>query len=128
MATKSKPSLKPKTKSKSSSTLWPDNKTANNRLHHYGSPAAVELDRMFKSPADKRAKSLERITRNHKIYCAVFEKESPLNVIAIYEVEVSVMLQEAERQLDRSRNDISHIGFTIRWAQENGKQVYKNPN
>jgi hypothetical protein len=83
---------------------------------------------MFKSPPDKRAKSLERITRNHKIYCAIFQEESPLTVLAIYEVEVRVMLREAERQLDRSRNDISHIGFTIKWAQENGKLVYKNSN
>ena len=44
-----------------------------------------QLDRMFRSPADKRAKSLERITRNHKIYCAVFEEESPLTILVIYE-------------------------------------------
>ena len=87
-----------------------------------------QLDRIFKSPEEKRAKSLERITRNHKIYCAVFERENPLNVIAIYEVEVQIVLKEAERQLDRSRNDISHIGFTIKWVQENGRQIYQNPN
>lgn len=84
-----------------------------------------QLDRMFKSPDEKRAKSLERIIRNHKIYCAIFEESNPLNVLAIYEVEVPVMLNEAKRQLDRSRNTISHIGFTIKWVQENGKQVYK---
>ena len=89
---------------------------------------SFQLDRMFKSPADKRAKSLDRIMRNHKIYCAVFEKESPLNLLSIFEVESPIMLREAERQLDRSRNAISHIGFTIRWAQENGKQVYKKPS
>lgn len=87
-----------------------------------------QLDRMFKAPPDKRAKSLERITRNHKIYCAVFKEESPLTVIAIYEVEVEVLLRETERQLDRSRNDISHVGFTIKWVQENGREVYRNPN
>lgn len=83
-----------------------------------------QLDRMFKSPADKRAKSLERITRNTAIYCAVFEEESPLDVITIYEVPVDVMLREAERQLDASRNEISHVGFTIKWAQQNGKVVH----
>ena len=83
-----------------------------------------QLDRMFKSPADKRAKSLERITRNSAIYCAVFDKESPLNVITIYEVPVDVLLREAERQLNASRNDISHVGVTIKWAQQNGKVVY----
>jgi hypothetical protein len=83
-----------------------------------------QLDRMFKSPADKRAKSLERITRNTAIYCAVFDEESPLDVITIYEVPVDVMLREAERQLDASRNDISHVGFTIKWAQQHGKVVH----
>lgn len=83
-----------------------------------------QLDRMFKSPTDKRAKSLERITRNSAIYCAVFDEESPLDVIAIYEVPVEVMLREAERQLDRSRNEIAHVGFTIKWTQQHGKTVY----
>lgn len=83
-----------------------------------------QLDRMFKSPADMRATSLERITRNAAIYCAVFDKESPLDVITIYEVPVDVMLREAERQLDASRNEISHVGFTIKWAQQHGKAVY----
>ena len=83
-----------------------------------------QLDRMFKSPADKRAKSLERITRNTAIYCAVFDEESPLDVITIYEVPVDVMLREEERQLDASRNDISHVGFTIKWAQQHGKIVH----
>ena len=83
-----------------------------------------QLDRMFKSPHDKRAKSLERITRNTAIYCAVFDEESPLDVITIYEVPVDVTLHEAERQLDASRNDISHVGFTIKWAQQHGKVVH----
>ena len=84
-----------------------------------------QLDRMFKAPQDKRAKSLERITRNAAIYCAVFDRESPLDVIIIYEVPVDVMLREAERQLDTSRNEISHMGFTIKWAQENGCVAYR---
>lgn len=83
-----------------------------------------QLDRMFKSPADKRAKSLDRIKRNAAIYCAVFDEESPLDVLAIYEVPVDAMLREAERQLDASRNEISHVGFTIKWAQQNGKVVH----
>jgi hypothetical protein len=87
-----------------------------------------QLDRMFKSPADKRAKSLERITRNTAIFCAVFDEESPLDVLVIYEVPVNAMLLEATRQLNASRNEISHIGFTIKWAQENGKSVYNNPH
>ena len=83
-----------------------------------------QLDRMFKSPADKRVKSLERIKRNAAIYCAVFDEGSPLDVLAIYEVPVDAMLRETERQLDASRNEISHVGFTIKWAQQNGKVVH----
>ncbi|MGA9776791.1 MAG: hypothetical protein ACLPRE_12455 [Limisphaerales bacterium] len=86
-----------------------------------------QLDRMFKSPSDKRAKSLERITRNTAIYCAVFDEESPLDVLVIYEVPVEVILREAERQLDASRNEISHVGFTIKWAQQNSKVAYSKP-
>ena len=83
-----------------------------------------QLDRMFKSPADKRLKSLERIKRNAAIYCAVFDEGSPLDVLAIYEVPVDAMLRETEWQLDASRNEISHVGFTIKWAQQNGKVVH----
>lgn len=45
----------------------------------------------------------------------------------IYEVAVEVMLREAERQLDASRNEISHVGFTIKWAEQNGRVVYSKP-
>ena len=81
-----------------------------------------QLDRMFRSPQYKRAKSLERITRNTAIYCAVFDKESPLDVLAIYEVTVGAMLRETERQLDASSNEIlmldspsSGRSRTVRW-------------
>ena len=87
-----------------------------------------QLDRMFRSPAAKRAKSLERITRNAAIYCAVFDKKSPLDVVVIYEVPVDLMLRETQRQLDASRNEISHVGFAIKWAEENGRIAYRKPS
>jgi hypothetical protein len=83
-----------------------------------------QFDRMFTSPPDKRAKSLERISRNAAVYCAVFDEKHPLEVIIIYKVPVDVMLREAERQLDASRNKISHVSYPIKWAEENGKVVY----
>jgi hypothetical protein len=83
-----------------------------------------QFDRMFKSPPDKRAKSLERISRNSAIYCAVFDEDSPLDVIIIYKVPVDIMLREAERQLDASRNKISHVSYPINWAQQHGKVVH----
>jgi len=84
-----------------------------------------QLDRMFKSPQAKRAESLHRITRNKAIFFAVFYKEDPLKVKIIYEIQPSVSLGEAERQLDRSSNAISHVGFSENWARLNGKIVYR---
>lgn len=87
---------------------------------------SFQLDRMFKFPQEKREKSLKRITRNHKIFCAIFSKVSPLTVLSIYELEVPIMLTEANRQLDSSSNDISHISFSIKWVENHGKKVYQN--
>jgi len=84
-----------------------------------------QLDRMFKRPPKKRAESLHRITRNKMIYFAIFYKEDPLKVKVIYEIKPSILLLETERQLDRSHNAISHVGFTEEWAIENGKKVYE---
>lgn len=85
-----------------------------------------QFDRMFKAPKDKRQESLSRITRNQQIYLAIFYKNSPLQVKVIYEIDPQIILKEAARQLDRSRNKISHIGFSESWAKENGKIIYQN--
>ena len=85
-----------------------------------------QLDRMFKSPADKRAESLYRITRNRMIYLAIFYKKNPLKIKVIYEIQPSVLLKETERQLDRSSNEISHVGFSEDWAKPNSKIVYQD--
>ena len=85
-----------------------------------------QLDRMFKSPPEKREESLIRITRNSKIYYAVFYRDNQTKCKAIYELDPEIVLMEAERQLDRSRNEISHVGFGIRWTRENGKIVYED--
>lgn len=83
-----------------------------------------QLDRMFKEPPAKREESLLRITRNKKIYFAVFYVENQTKVKVIYELDPDVVLVETNRQLDRSRNDISHVGFGEPWANQNGKVVY----
>lgn len=85
-----------------------------------------QLDRMFKSPADKRAESLYRITRNKMIYLAIFYKENPLKIKVIYEIQPSVLLKETERQLNRSNNKISHVGFSEDWVKLNGRVVYQD--
>lgn len=41
-------------------------------------------------------------------------------------VKEMIIVEATERQLDRSRNAISHVGFSERWARENGKVVYQD--
>lgn len=83
-----------------------------------------QLDRMYKSPAEKRANSLDRIKRNEKVYLAVFFANEQTKVKTIYELDPNVVIQETERQLDASINRISHVGFSESWARENGQTVY----
>lgn len=83
-----------------------------------------QIDRVFKEPSTKRQKSLDRIRRNNKIYFAVFYADNQIKVKVIYELCPEVVLQETERQIDNSKNAISHVGFSERWAKENGKIVY----
>lgn len=85
-----------------------------------------QLDRMFKEPKAKREESLQRIWRNKKIYFAIFYKENPLKIKVIYEIEPSVLVAETERQLDRSSNAISHVGFNENWAKNNSKVVFQS--
>jgi len=85
-----------------------------------------QLDRMFKEPADKRAESLTRITRNSKVYFAVFYASNQTKCKVVYELDPEVLVAETERQLDRSRNAISHVGFSIDWARRNGRTVYED--
>ncbi|MDR2762723.1 MAG: hypothetical protein LBB88_09000 [Planctomycetaceae bacterium] len=100
-----------------------------NELYEYLSckeGGSGQLDRMLKSPPEKRAESLARITRNSMIYFAVFYESEQTKCKVIYEIKPDVLLEEAERQLDRSSNTISHVGFTEAWASKNGKIVYQN--
>jgi hypothetical protein len=82
-----------------------------------------QLDRIFKEPLVKREESLLRITRNKKIYFAVFYTDNQTKVKVIYELKPEVVLAETMRQLDRSRNAVSHVGFAEPWAKKNGKVV-----
>ena len=85
-----------------------------------------QLDRMFKEPPEKRSKSLERITRNSKIYLAIFYKAKQIRVKRIYEIEPAVLLEKAVEKLNQSSNKISHVGFSETWARQNGKLVYQD--
>lgn len=83
-----------------------------------------QLDRMFNLPDSKRQQSLERIRRNNKIYLAIFYENNQMEIKIIYEIEPFVLEKEAIAQLDRSKNDISHVGFSENWAKRNGMVVY----
>jgi len=85
-----------------------------------------QLDRMFKDPPAKRKESLRRITRNAKVYFAVFYAEDQTRCKVIYELEPDAVVREAERQLDRSRNVISHVGFSESWVQRHGRIGYRD--
>jgi hypothetical protein len=85
-----------------------------------------QLDRMFKEPAHMRAESLRRIAGNQKVYFAVFYAANQTKCRIIYEIEPQVVVEETERQLDRSRNVISHVGFSGDWASRNGRVVYQD--
>ncbi len=84
-----------------------------------------QLDRMFKEPDDKRQESLNRIWRNSKIYFAIFYQANQTRVKIIYELDPEIMVEEAVRQLDGSRNVISHVGFPETWIKQHGKVVYE---
>ena len=85
-----------------------------------------QLDRMFRDPPEKRQESLNRIWRNNKIYLAIFYSSNQTKVKVIFELEPKIVAAKTEQQLDRSRNNISHVGFSEKWARINGKIVYEN--
>ncbi len=85
-----------------------------------------QLDRMFKEPTNKRNESLNRITRNRYIYFAVFYASDQMKCKVIYKLQPEIVVKEAKRQLDASRNAISHVGFSEDWAQKNGYAVYRD--
>ena len=85
-----------------------------------------QFDRMFKEPAEKRALSLYRITRNAKVYVAVFYASEQMSCKTIYELAPAVVAAEAERQLNVSANAISHVGLSVEWASRNGTVVWQD--
>ena len=103
-----------------------DARDGEGRVYEYLScleKGSFQLDRMFKAPREKRERSLLRVRRNEAFYCAVFSGESPLEVMEMYRVATEVVLAEAERQLRRSANEISHVGLEIPWVRRVGTKV-----
>ncbi|MBU3700104.1 MAG: hypothetical protein FGM33_08870 [Candidatus Kapabacteria bacterium] len=78
---------------------------------------------MFSQPNEKRVVSLSRILRNEKLCFASFTRGT-LDVAVIYEVSPRAAADEAERQLDVSSNEISHISFSSSWTSTHGTKVW----
>lgn len=49
-----------------------------------------------------------------------------MKIKIIYEIKPNVLLEETENQLDRSSNEISHVGFSEDWVKLNGKIAYQD--
>ena len=60
------------------------------------------------------------------VYFAVFYKANQIRAKIIYALSPEYVVAVTVRQLDRSRNAISHVGFSIAWAAKNGKVVYQD--
>jgi len=86
------------------------------------SGSQIQLDRMFKTPEEKRQKSLLRISRYDRIY-AVFFKRDTLVIDSIFLLDPATVLSEAIRLLDGSKNDISHIAFSTTFILSVGQSV-----
>jgi len=87
---------------------------------------SFQFDRMFKEPKERREQSLNRITRNAKVYCAIFYADNQLKCKIIYELDPQDILSRTERTLDESRNSISHVGFPIGWIRAKERVVYES--
>jgi hypothetical protein len=79
-----------------------------------------QLDRLFKSPPEKRSDSLTRMTCKRAIYRAVFYRSDQIKVKVTYERSPQVVVAEEIRKLDRSRNVISHVSFSVSWSAREG--------
>jgi hypothetical protein len=66
--------------------------------------------------------NLNRVTRNKAFFFGIFK--SHLEVEEIWKVEISVVLAEVKRQLEKCKNDIAHVNFLLKWLEENGTKVF----
>lgn len=57
---------------------------------------------------------------------AIFYENDPMRCKVIYELNVEDVVAETNRQLDRSANEISRVGFDETWAKRTGTAVYED--
>lgn len=90
-----------------------------------------QIDRFFKDGPgiqhEKYLQSMNRIDRNDCFYLAYTDANpcNPLDILRIYRVSTQKIKTETDRQLQKSKNNISHIGFDEEFAKENGELVYE---
>jgi hypothetical protein len=76
---------------------------------------SFQMDRMTEG-------NINRVTRNSAFYFGIFK--SHLEIEEIWKVEIPAVLGEVERQIEKSKNSISHVNFLLKWLEENGKKVF----
>lgn len=73
-------------------------------------------------------KTIKRFTRNAAFFFATFDAKIPLHINDIYRGETDVVLEEALRQLRRSKNSRAHFIVRPQWVKVNAIQVYSDAN
>jgi len=68
--------------------------------------------------------NLHRIERNDTFYFGSFNKEDGITLEQVYEVDTSVVLNEAKTKISKMSASSNHIGFSLSWVKDNGKLVY----
>ena len=66
--------------------------------------------------------NIQRVTRNRAFYFGIFKNH--LELEQIWMVKTEVILTEVLKQLEKSKNTISHINFLLSWLERNGEIVY----
>ena len=111
---------------------YPDAIDGNGNFYEYLSCQShaknFAIDCMFSRPKTDKQKSLERITRNKKIYCGIFDG---IKLLEIYEVSTQKFLEYTEDNLSRrdkngkSKNREHTINYTLKWVKSVGKKIYE---
>ena len=70
--------------------------------------------------------NLHRIERNDSFFFALFDKEDGLKCINIWKCDTSKVLEEAKVKISRMSENSKHIGFNVKWVEENSELIYSN--
>ena len=83
---------------------------------------SFQLDRIHKD-------NLHRITRNNKIFFAMFDSENGLECKKIWSCEPNIFLEEVKVKISKSRKESSkHVSFTDSWVKKNCQEVWSSQN